>query len=190
MTLSEISKQFEGPDCHTGTDKGTVHGYLETYEKLLAPYRNTRGNVLEIGLMSGQSLLMWEKYFRNATVYGMDLCDQPHGGLADLRPLIAEGVHNIRLGNAAEQATVDELFGTLQFNVIIEDAGHDLDSQLAIYKNFRQRLSPGGIYIIEDVADIDASRARFEQIDPERRVEILDLRSVKNRYDDVLVVIS
>jgi hypothetical protein len=189
MTLAELGKQFEGPDCRTGCDKFSLHSYLPTYERLLEPYRDTAGNVLEIGLMSGKSLLMWERYFANAKVFGMDLDDQPHGGMADLRPLIAEGTHRIMLGDAGNAETVDRLFGDTKFDVIIEDAGHDLASQLAIYENFRSRMMPEGIYIIEDVADIEATRDRFLAIDPERDVEIIDLRRVKGRFDDVLVVI-
>ena len=189
MTLAELIKQFEAADCRTGTDKASVHSYGPTYERILAPYRGTIGNVLEIGLMSGKSLLMWEKYFAHATVFGMDLDDQPHGGMADLRPLIAEGTHRIMLGDAGNAETVDRLFGDTMFDVVIEDAGHDLASQLAIYKNFRDRVNPGGIYIIEDVADIDATREQFLAIDPEREVEVIDLRRVKGRFDDVLVVI-
>jgi spermidine synthase len=80
--------------------------------------------------------------------------------------------------------------GPTLFDVVIEDANHDLASQLAIYKNFRSHLAPGGIYIIEDVENIDRDIETFRNIDPERRVQIIDLRSCKGRYDDVLVVIG
>ena len=75
------------------------------------------------------------------------------------------------------------------FNVAIEDAGHSVDQQVAIYRNFRPHLSPGGIYIIEDVQDLDATRHVFKTLDAGKRIEILDLRCRKGRYDDVLVVV-
>jgi hypothetical protein len=188
-TLEELGKRYGGPDCHTGTDKFSLHSYLETYTKYLAPYRDLPGYVMELGILGGHSLLMWEEYFTQAAVYGMDLCDQPVGGIGDLRPLIAEGTHNIFLGDASHSHLADELFPGIQFNVIIEDGGHNIEAQLAIYENFGKRLAPGGLYIIEDIWDIDASREQLQNIDPSREVEIIDLRHVKGRFDDLLVVI-
>ncbi len=170
------------------TDKGSVHSYLPVYEELLAPYRRAGCKMLEIGLFAGHSMRMWESYFHAGHVYGIDLCDQPLG-MADLRPMIAEGTHNIFLMSALDRAPVDRHFAGIQFDVIIEDSSHDMGEQVGIYQNFRDKLAPGGIYIIEDVQDIDRSRDIFSQLAPDKRVEIVDRRHVKGRYDDVLVVI-
>ena len=62
-------------------------------------------------------------------------------------------------------------------------------SSFGIYHNFKSHLSPGAIYIIEDVQDLDSTNGTFETLDPAKRIEILDLRGVKRRYDDVLVVL-
>lgn len=140
--------------------------------------------------MGGHSLRMWEEFFVEADVHGIDICDQPFGGMADLRPMIASGNHLIHLFDATDAAQVEERFGGMVFDVIIEDANHDLASQLSIYENFRHRLAPNGIYIIEDIENIDRDRAAFEDIDLDRRIRIIDLRAKKNRFDDVLVVIG
>lgn len=189
-TLAEIYQKYAAPDARSGCDKGSVHSYIDSYAKLLAPYRETADRMLEIGIMGGHSLRMWEEFFEGVYVHGADLNDQPFGGMADLRPMIAEGRHSIHLFDATDPAQVEKHFSGMLFDVIIEDANHDLASQLAIYKNFRPHLAPGAIYIIEDVENIDRDRAAFEQIDPERRVQILDLRHCKKRFDDVLVVIG
>ena len=190
MRLADIYPLHAGRDCRSGSDKGDVHSFIEVYEELFAPYQTTARNVLEIGLMGGHSLLMWEKYFAQAAVHGIDLCDQPHGGLADLRPLIAEGTHRIALLDATLPEQVETAFGSTLFDVIVEDASHALSHQLSIYANFKSHLAFDGIYAIEDVADIDRDRALFENIDKERRVQIIDRRQVKGRFDDVLVVIG
>jgi hypothetical protein len=62
----------------TKTDKNTLHSYLELYEKLLSPKKDTAKNVLEIGigpvkLQNGGSIKLWKDYFTNATVYGLDI---------------------------------------------------------------------------------------------------------------------
>jgi cephalosporin hydroxylase len=168
-------------------DKGTTHSFIEVYQEILRPYADLPGNVLEIGILNGTSLLMWEKYFANANVYGAD-CTWTPLDKYDLRPLAAAG-HRVRILNCSDPADVEKHFGGMTFNVIIEDAAHDIGSQLAIYRNFRDRLSQGGIYVIEDVQDIDTTRSLFEKIDPERQVTIYDRRHVKRRFDDVMVVI-
>lgn len=170
------------------TDKGDVHSYLPVYAELLEPYR-PKCRLLEIGIFKGDSLRLWENYFPDGEVYGIDLCDRPLDGMADLRGMIAEGTHRISLLSATDKDAVERHFANMQFDVIIEDSSHAEGEQVAIYRNFRDKLAPGGVYVIEDVQDIDASRAVFENIDLDRSVEILDRRHVKGRYDDVLVVI-
>lgn len=170
------------------SDKGTVHSYIDVYEELFAPYRESAKRVLEVGLFWGYSLRMWEQYFRGAEVDGIDLSDTPHGGLADLRPMIAEGTHRIWLMDASDRGQVEQNFPGALFDVIVEDASHSLEHQLGIYANLRDHLSPGGIYVIEDIADIDRDRKYFEALHPS--VRIIDRRSVKDRFDDVLVVIG
>jgi spermidine synthase len=189
-TLAQIYDRFAGHDCIVGSDKGVMHSYLEVYAELFEPYRATAKRVLEIGLMGGHSLRAWEEYFTNAEVHGCDLNDQPHGGLADLRPMIAEGTHKIALLNAADAKQVEQHYAGMTFDVIVEDANHYLPDQLAMYANFKPHLATDGIYVIEDIADIDHDRAVFESLDSSKTVRIYDRRAIKRRFDDVLVVVG
>ena len=50
----------------------------------------------------------------------------------------------------------------------------------------KEEVSKGGIYIIEDIQDIDKDRSKFEDLG----FTILDRRHIKNRYDDVLAYIK
>jgi hypothetical protein len=187
-TLHQIYLRNIGPGGFP--DKGTTHSYIEVYESILADSRSSAQRVLEIGLFSGESLKMWEQYFENAEVHGIDCSDQPHGGLADLRPLINEGTHNIHILDATDPLQVDAIFSNLKFDVIVEDASHQLEHQLKIYQIFKKYLKDGGLYIIEDVDRIDEVRHLFEEIDQSKKIQVLDRRSIKNRFDDVLIVIS
>ena len=188
QTLKQIYEKYIGPGGFP--DKGTVHSYIEVYEERLSPYRLSAKNVLEIGLFSGESLRMWEEYFENAEVHGIDCDELPHGGMVDLRPMIAEGTHKISIIDATNSAQVKKAFGSMKFDVIIEDASHQLAHQLSIYDIFKNHLSDGGIYIIEDIDRLDEVRHLFENIDPTKKVEVLDRRAIKGRFDDVLVIIS
>ena len=187
-TLAEIYSRYTAPFGHG--DKGSDHSYIEVYAELLAPYRHTAKLVLEIGIMAGLSLRMWEEYFTAAEVHGVDLCDRPHGGFADLRPMLAEGTHHISFLDATDEAQVMARFGQAKFDVVIEDASHALAHQLAIYRNFRTLMAPGGIYVVEDVAGIDCVRPVFERMDPTKQIHVVDRRKVKGRADDVLVVVT
>ena len=182
MTLDQIyQKHRQG----AFPDKGTTHSYIEPYAELLEPYRETAKAILEIGIFGGASMRMWQEYF-NGAVYGIDCDEQPHGGMADLRPMIAEGVHNIHIMDASDNKQVKKHFKGIKFDVVIDDASHVLDQQVKTYNNFKPFLNKGAIYIIEDVQDIDKDRWVFESMG----ATILDRRSVKGRYDDVLIIIK
>lgn len=184
MTLSEIyQKHFDG----TWPDMGSVHSYLEVYEELLAPYRFTAKNILEIGLFNGIRQLIWEEYF-SGTVHGIDCDEQPHGGMADLRPMIQSGKHNIHIFDACDTKEIEKRFKGMEFQVIIEDASHDPIQQVDLYNAWKPYLAPGGLYVIEDIQNLDESRNTLVGLDPERTAHVYDLRGVKQRYDDVIIV--
>ena len=170
-------------------DKGTVHSYIEVYAEILEPYRTTAKNILEIGILNGSSLRMWEQYF-TGTVYGVDCTDQPVGGQYDLRTMIAELTHNIIIMDGTSEADIAKHFSGMKFDVIIDDGSHQIEHQVKSYFALKDYLSEGGIYIIEDIQDIDTSKIIFENIDSEKTVLILDRRKIKGRYDDVLIVIQ
>lgn len=185
MTLHEIYlKHFDGkwPDMYS------IHSYGPVYENLLAPYREAK-NVLEIGLFNGNRYRIWKEYFHNATVHGIDCDEQPVGGMADLRPLIAEG-HQIHIFDACDKVQIHERFKDIKFDVIVDDAQHEISQQLALYAAWKPYLAPGAIYIIEDVQNIDADREKFLSLDSEKSIEVIDLRHIQKRYDDVLIVIK
>lgn len=170
-------------------DRQTEHSYIEVYEAILAPYRNIAKNILEIGILGGQSLRMWEQYFVGKC-FGIDCDIAPIGGTYDLRPMIAEGTHNIIIMDGTSHSDIEKNFKDVMFDVIIDDGSHNLEHQLESYKHFKSHLNKGGIYIIEDIQNIDADREKFENIDPTKKVTILDRRHIKNRYDDVLIIIE
>ena len=170
-------------DLPLKSDKGSIHSYLPVYEEVLAPFRETALNVLEIGLFNGASLVLWEQYFTKAKIHGIDCDEQPHGGMADLRPMLDN--YNISIGNAESKEDIEKFYKGIKFDVIVEDAGHHIEQQLAIYVTLKPYLNKGGIYIIEDVQDIDKTFNLFVNLDG----EIIDRRSVKGRYDDVMVII-
>ncbi len=166
-------------------DKNSTHSYIGVYEELLMPYRNTAKNILEIGLMSGESLRMWTEYF-SGDVYGMDCSETPIDGLADLRPIIAEGF-KVCIGDATSAADIDKFFEDIKFDVVIDDGNHITQCQVQTFEILKNKMNEGGMYIIEDISDID--NEKFTYLLLHKNVHLVDLRKIKNRFDDVLAVI-
>jgi hypothetical protein len=59
------------------TDKNTSHSYLQTYHNILQSRRFSSKNILEVGIQRGGSLKLWNDYFVNANIYGIDTDDNP-----------------------------------------------------------------------------------------------------------------
>ncbi len=178
ITLNEIYNKYTGPDGWG--DKGTAHTYINEYEHLLKDYRN-KSTVLEIGIAYGHSCEMWCDYFIDSTIVGADIAN--HG----------IDVNNVRYDVIIANAATPDILPHVKdytFDVIIDDGSHALTDQLNSYHILKHKLSPYGIYIIEDVADLDNVRTQFESLDDSKEISIIDNRNIKNRYDDVLIVIK
>ncbi len=108
-------------------DKGNTHSYIEAYSEILAPYRETLGKIIEIGLYDGNSYLMWKDFFANADVYGIDVTAHPLDKV-DLTPIINSNPHLVHILDATDKAAVEKIFPVdkYSFDVIIEDANHHL----------------------------------------------------------------
>lgn len=169
------------------TDKNSLHSYLPVYEYKLAPRRESVKRVLEIGVQRGGSMKLWAEYFPNAEIWGMDVQE----GI----PSCCVGNPRIKIlqANAYDVNVVNEFTKhTIQFDVIIDDGPHTLESMVFFTKYYTQLLAPGGVMICEDIPSHDwieaihaCTPAKFKKY-----AEWYDLRSIKQRYDDILYVID
>lgn len=174
-SLNEIYAKYNTESPVDGGDKGTVHSYIDQYyETALAPYRTTALRVLEIGINQGHSLMMWKEYFLQAEIIGVDI-KVPN---VDTGCLMIEG-------DATNPNTFKDLNG---FDVIIDDGSHVFKHQIKSFNLLFPKLNVGGIYIIEDIRNIDASKEAFLSL--YTSVQIFDMRNNKNRPDDVIVQIK
>lgn len=190
-TLADIYQKYCLPENGI-SDKGTTHSYIEEYERLFAPFRQRQPiTMLEIGLCRGGSLRMWHEYFDNSQIHGIDIFDAPDG-LYDLRLLIKERLPRMTVSIMDARSSVEAMrhLGDTKFDIIIEDASHTIDDSVAIYSVFSQRLNDGGLYIIEDVADIERMLPMLKPITTTRKVSAMDFRKKKHRFDDVLITIQ
>jgi hypothetical protein len=180
----------------TKTDKNTLHSYLELYEKLLSPKKDTAKNVLEIGigpvkLQNGGSIKLWKDYFTNATVYGLDIIPKEH--------VIQELVNHKRVVlftsiNAYDEKFFNEHFlkKNLKFDFMLDDGPHTLESMKTFIRLYSKVMTDDGILIIEDVQSIDWIPILYREVPQHLKkfVKPYDLRKNKNRYDDIVFTID
>jgi hypothetical protein len=134
------------------TDKNVPNAYTPVYWELFKDRRMNVRNVLEIGIgktkgfirRHAASLKMWEEFFPNAQIYGVDI-------RKDL--LIDQGrimsFHGDQANDASIRAVGDSIAGGIDIG--IDDGSHDPDHQISSALVLLPLMAPGGIYIIEDI---------------------------------------
>ena len=96
--------------------------------------------------MRGGSLLMWQEYFSQGLVVGLDLEPNPLTKVPD----------RVRFyqGSQGDGALLDKVAGECApdgFDVVIDDAAHRGELSRVSYRHlFVNHLKPGGIYVVED----------------------------------------
>jgi FkbM family methyltransferase len=131
--------------AHDGSAIHKWHHYIPIYEKYFASYRNTPVRFLEIGVSFGGSLKMWREYLgEKATIYGIDI-----------NPACAEydGIYGqVRIGSQADptflNSVIKEMGGV---DVILDDGSHKMKHISASLDILFPQLTPGGVYMIEDL---------------------------------------
>lgn len=172
MCLAEIYENYNQPEH--GGDKGTAHSYLETYEQ----YLDRSGSLLEVGVLHGHSLAMFAE-FMDGPVLGLDI------NLKHLKfPVIAIQC------DATKPEQIAIALGDRKFTHIIDDGSHQLHDQIATLEILWAHLEDGGRYFIEDVqssADLEALQSVCQSYG---EVQVFDLREVKDRWDDIIIMIQ
>lgn len=137
-----------------GTDKGWPHRYTPIYYDYLQPIADQVKCVLEIGICvtrdikngrTGASLFMWEEFFPNAAIFGLDI---------DPASMVNEGRIRSEIANQGDPeslALAYQKFGSPSFDVIVDDGSHDPIYQTAAAIIMLPRLADGGHYFIEDI---------------------------------------
>lgn len=135
------------------TDKSGRHSYTNVYHKYFNSIRNDVKKVLEIGILEGASLRMWEEYFPNATIYGIDIKKVK---LDSSRIITYKGSQN----NDEDLSKFIQKYGG-DFDIIIDDGSHRmLDQQFSLGFLFPY-VKSGGYYIIEDLGTSFYFDARY-----------------------------
>ena len=80
----------------------------------------------------------------------------------------------------------------IKFDFMLDNGPHSLDSMKKFIKLYSQIMTDDGILIIEDVQSFDWIEILKNEV-PEhlqKYIKVYDLRSNKNRYDDIVFTID
>lgn len=168
------------------TDKNTYHSYIDVYENLFKNRQLTTKNVLEIGIERGGSLKLWNDYFVNSQIYGLDINDAPQF-LSKYKRIITQ------TRDAYSYDTLQFFLDkNIKFDVIIHDGPHTLENLLFVVSNYPKLLNKDGILIIEDIQIIEWCEILYNNIDTclQEFSYNIDRRHIKGTPDDILFIVE
>lgn len=187
-TLNEIieANSLHISDNEFGTDKHYPKLYTTyVYEKIFDCFRMEAREIalLEIGIRSGASLLLWDKYFPSKKILGIDNTD-----VNIINNYVDSECIDIQIKDAYNWDFIDEL--DMYFDIIIDDGPHSLKSQIFAVENFTRMLLPGGILFIEDIIGgtpyVD-KLVGLIQDNPNYEYFIFDLRKTSKVNDSIVI---
>ncbi len=119
--------------------------YLDVYHRHLAPFRGKPVTIVEIGVYSGGSLRMWRDYLgETARVVGVDIQPACRRYATEWAPVFI-GDQGDRDFWAYFKTQVTPI------NIVVDDGSHDPNDQLTTFRELFPAISPGGVYICEDL---------------------------------------
>jgi cephalosporin hydroxylase len=164
-TIKEIFRShavFDSEGRHTnGTDKESNHSYGNAYESIFFMNRRDVQLMMEIGVADGASLLAWREVFPNATIVGLDIHVSEKA--------IANGIE-FHKGDQRIQDDCQRAAAGRQFDVIVEDAMHTLDNTLLTLFWLWPFVKPGGLYIVEEWANIGGCKQNVQHLFPNAEI--------------------
>jgi hypothetical protein len=117
-----------------------AHHYTGPYHTLFGPIRMRVRSLLEFGVFNGGSMRMWEEYFPNAVIYGVDT------------KVRGSSVGRITTFKRDCQSRHPHIASRGPFDIIIDDADHTTKAQIVTWFQWQDLVAPGGYYCIEDIS--------------------------------------
>jgi len=135
LTLDEIGLKYN-------SDKSSIyHCYLSLYDRYFSEYRNKSINLLEIGILFGDSLMIFDEYFVDSKITAIDIEDKSY--------LKKENISIIQ-GDQSDRKLLNS-FKDDYFDIIVDDGSHKMSHQQISIGSLFRKLKKKGIYIIEDI---------------------------------------
>jgi len=232
-TLDEIGMAYHTPNAKSGKYEGgdklsDGQNFTSFYHKIMSLMRDDKIKLLEIGIFNGKSIAMWADYFSNGTIYGIDqdlikfeynistLFEQGAFKSKKLTHIYADRydlhVTDFLPNNDVKIIkcnTLSENFEMMikylgDFNIIIDDGNHNAQSQCRNFELLFEKITPGGMYIIEDIIQptefyspeyftlyFDKPgliKSRQEKIDEIKKLDLINSDTLGQQFDEMIKI--
>jgi len=175
MTLQESFDYLTNVLGNQPTDKGTYHNYIPVYQN---EFNNTSNiKLLEIGVYTGGSLKLWDEYFTNAEIHGIEATKR--GSISDIPGIMHWGMYE----------DLSKEFNDDYFDYIINDSMHDADPQIDAFYLYYPKLKNGGKFFMEDIPNTDHLNKIISELE-NFSIKIWDMRDTSDSKDSIILVIT
>jgi hypothetical protein len=130
-----------------GTDKSSSVSYswdyLRHYEEWFCRWKDEEINLIEIGVATGSSLHVWQRYFSKAHIVGVDINPE-------CARFASERV-SIEIGSQEDPSFLHRVCAKYPPTIIIDDGSHQAHHIVYTFEHMYPALRSGGLYIVEDL---------------------------------------
>ena len=131
-------------DEHTGESILKWSNYGPIYDRHFADYRELPINILEIGVLKGGSMRLWEKYFPKANIYGIDIDEECQQYESDRTKIF--------IGDQGDVSFLRNIKAKIpRIDIIIDDGSHRAKDQKITFEEMYYHLKTPGVYLVEDI---------------------------------------
>jgi hypothetical protein len=126
-------------------DKIQGHQYAFFYDKYFKDIKNNQLNILELGSFKGGAAAALSFFFKNSKIYSGDL-------YPDIFNFYSKRIINFKIDTSSEDSInkfVEK--NNLNYDIVVEDAGHFLKDQIISLFLLFKTLKPKGTFVIEEL---------------------------------------
>lgn len=146
----EHNLHFDGSK-QWGTDKLLKHYYYaKDYDNAFKDIRDKPVRLLEIGVYYGASIILWDKYFPNGDITGIDI--DARNSIENIKDKVDSNRTRIIIGDAYQKEIADKFDN---FDVVIDDGPHTYESFITFIELYWPKLNKDGYLVIEDILHDD-----------------------------------
>lgn len=134
--------------------KEKIHGheYSLFYDKYFKKLKKDKLNILELGTFKGGATAAFSFFFGNSKIYSGDL-------YPDIFNFYSKKISNFKIDTSSEDSINNVIVkNELEYDIIIEDAGHYLKDQIISLFMLFKKLKSKGFFVIEEL-DFPDSRS-------------------------------
>jgi cephalosporin hydroxylase len=201
-TLYDVNERLKSQYGETSldfTDKGAAsgHSYIEFYASHMDP-KQDYARLLEVGISSGGSALLWSQYFVNYNIQAFDYLPTFASKTPFQDQILADPNIKLSFGQSSFAPEWAKSFEDEYFDFIIDDGDHSPQGQWKTFQLYYPKLVKGGVYFVEDVAnkpvadDLEHHLSEYLTAtgEPFEIGTYVGWRTTEGRHDDIIIYIK